>query len=49
MNYTVKLSKNGRITIPKELREKHGGTEGSRLKWLIKDGSIEIIGSTMTI
>jgi AbrB family looped-hinge helix DNA binding protein len=49
MNYTGKLSKNGRITIPKELREKHGWTEGTRLKWVIKDGNIEIIGSTMTI
>ena len=42
MNREIKLSKNGRITIPKDLRDKHGWTKGTTLEWAVKGDWVEL-------
>ena len=42
MNREIKLWKSGRITIPKDLRDKHGWTKGTTLEWTVKGDWVEL-------
>jgi phytoene/squalene synthetase len=42
MNHAVKLSKNGRITVPKELQDKHSWTKDTVLKWTVNGDLAEV-------
>jgi AbrB family looped-hinge helix DNA binding protein len=49
MKQEIKIAKTGRITLPKELRDKYGWVKGAMMKWTVYGDEVELKITTKSI